>query len=63
MSMLNIYFRIMPFAVTPIEILLYWQSYPWPLGRVGCTAYTILSELVTYVSILTMIAFAFERYA
>ena len=62
-SMLNTYLRNIPFAVMPIEILLYWQSYPWPLGTVGCTAYTILAELVTYVSILTMIAFTFERYA
>ena len=36
--------------------------YSWPLGDFGCGIATLLSELVTYVSIVTMIMFSIERY-
>ena len=34
----------------------------WPLGDFGCGIATLLSELVTYVSIVTIIMFSIERY-
>ena len=45
----------------PMEILLIWRTYPWPFGAVGCKLVTVASELVTHVSIFTMIVFTFER--
>ena len=45
----------------PMEILLIWRAYPWPFGAVGCKLVTVASELVTHVSIFTMIVFTFER--
>ena len=48
-------------SVVPIEILLFWHHYPWPFGALGCALVGILSELVTYVSIITMISFTIER--
>lgn len=48
--------------VIPMEITLFWSNYPIPLGEWGCDMAIVTSELVTYVSILTMIAFTLERY-
>lgn len=48
--------------VIPMEILLIWRAYPWPFGDFGCKMLTVASELVTHVSIFTMIVFTFERY-
>ena len=47
--------------VMPIEIFLIWHQYPWPFGNIGCGFITLASELVTHVSIITMIAFTIER--
>ena len=44
-----------------MEIVLFWRNYPIPLGKLGCDLAIVISELVTYVSILTMIAFTIER--
>ena len=49
------------FSVLPMEIVLIWHSYPWYLGRAGCVVAVILGELVTYLSVGTMIAFTVER--
>jgi len=49
-------------CVMPMEILLIWRAYPWPFGDPGCKLVTVASELVTHVSIFTMIVFTFERY-
>ena len=49
-------------SVMPIEIFLIWHQYPWPFGNIGCGFITLASELVTHVSIITMIAFTIERY-
>ena len=46
----------------PMEVFLLWQKYPWPFGSLGCDFLTVISELVTHVSITTMIAFTIERY-
>ena len=48
-------------SVMPIEIFLIWHQYPWPFGNIGCGFITLASELVTNVSIITMIAFTIER--
>ena len=48
-------------VVIPMEITLFWQNYPIPFGQLGCDVAIVVSELVTYVSILTMIAFTIER--
>lgn len=45
-----------------MEIFLLWNQYPWPFGNFGCALFTLISELVTHVSIITMIAFTIERY-
>ena len=50
------------FAVMPVEAMLLWRAYPWPFGDLGCKLVTVASELVTHVSIFTMIVFTFERY-
>ena len=44
-----------------MEIVLIWHSYPWYLGKAGCVVAVILGELVTYLSVGTMIAFTVER--
>jgi hypothetical protein len=46
----------------PMEIFLIWNQYPWPFGELGCGFVTVTSELVTHVSIITMIAFTIERF-
>ena len=54
-------FSLILFLVLPMEIVLIWHSYPWYLGRTGCVVAVILGELVTYLSVGTMIAFTVER--
>ena len=44
-----------------MEIVLFWKNYPIPLGKLGCDIATVVSELMTYVSILTLIVFTIER--
>ena len=44
-----------------MEVTLFWRNYPIPFGDVGCNLAIVISELVTYVSILTMIGFTIER--
>ena len=47
--------------VTPIEMRMFYKSYPWQLGELGCKFASIICELVTHVLIITMIAFSLER--
>ena len=42
--------------------MLVWNQYPWKFGNIGCKFGRFVSELVTYVSIFTMITFTVERY-
>ena len=49
-------------SVVPLEVKMIYTVYPWPLGEVGCSFATIICELVTYASIVTMVAFSIERY-
>ena len=51
-----------PISVVPLEAVMIYKMYSWPLGDFGCGIATLLSELVTYVSIVTMIMFSIERY-
>ena len=51
-----------PISVVPLEAVMIYKMYSWPLGDFGCRIATFLSELVTYVSIVTMIMFSIERY-
>ena len=44
-----------------MEIILFWTKYPTPFGGSGCNIAIVVSELVGYLSILTMIAFTTER--
>jgi len=44
-----------------MEIMLYWRNYPILFGEIGCDLGMVISELVNYVSILTMIALTIER--
>ena len=52
----------LPISVVPLEAVMIYKMYSWPLGDFGCGIATLLSELVTYVSIVTMIMFSIERY-
>ena len=53
---------MIPISVVPLEAVMIFKMYSWPLGDFGCGIATLLSELVTYVSIVTMIMFSIERY-
>ena len=39
-----------------------WHQYPWNFGEVLCDAKTVTTEAITYVTILTIMAFTTERY-
>ena len=41
---------------------IYWQQYPWALGEVTCKARSLISEMTSYASVLTILAFSMERY-
>jgi len=64
-------FFLFSLAVADIAILLmgatfdlsvYWQQYPWVLGEPICKLRAFLSEMTSYCSVLTILAFSFERY-
>lgn len=46
----------------PNEMSVFWQQYPWPLGEPLCKFRAIVSEMVSYTSVLTIVAFSTERY-
>ena len=39
-----------------------WQTYPWQLGDAVCRLKGIILELTSYVSVMTILMFSFERY-
>lgn len=46
----------------PNELSLFWQQYPWALGVGLCKIRAYVSEMSSYVSVLTIVAFSMERY-
>ena len=38
-----------------------WHQYPWTLGEFACDAKIVITEAITYASILTIVAFTTER--
>ena len=45
----------------PMELYQTWVQYPWTLGDFACDAKSVLMEVMIYASILTIVAFSFER--
>ena len=45
----------------PLELHSIWVQYPWTLGDLACDAKIVLMEAIIYASILTIVAFSFER--
>lgn len=45
-----------------MEIILTWKPFPWLFGNIGCHFMVIGTEASAYISILTMMAFTFERF-
>ena len=50
-----------PRAGMPMELYQTWVQYPWTLGDFACDAKSVLMEVMIYASILTIVAFSFER--
>ncbi|KAG7198426.1 hypothetical protein KM043_005813 [Ampulex compressa] len=46
----------------PNELSVFWQQYPWKLGIGMCKIRAYVSEMSSYVSVLTIVAFSSERY-
>ncbi|XP_043466372.1 neuropeptides capa receptor-like [Leptopilina heterotoma] len=46
----------------PNEISVFWQQYPWVFGLTVCKIRAYVSEMSSYVSVLTIVAFSMERY-
>ncbi|XP_052777774.1 pyrokinin-1 receptor-like [Mya arenaria] len=46
----------------PPETYSIWSAYPWIFGKVFCVARTMMAEMSTNASILTITAFTIERY-
>ncbi|XP_008559875.1 neuropeptides capa receptor [Microplitis demolitor] len=46
----------------PNELSCIWQQYPWVLGVTLCKLRAYVSEMSSYVSVLTIVAFSMERY-
>ncbi|XP_012523767.2 neuropeptides capa receptor [Monomorium pharaonis] len=46
----------------PNELSVFWQQYPWALGTGLCKIRAYVSEMSSYVSVLTIMAFSMERY-
>ncbi|XP_015593512.1 neuropeptides capa receptor-like [Cephus cinctus] len=46
----------------PNEISVFWQQYPWIWGLKLCRLRAFVSEMSSYVSVLTIVAFSMERY-
>ncbi|XP_066600212.1 neuropeptides capa receptor-like [Prorops nasuta] len=46
----------------PNELNVVWQQYPWLLGIGLCKIRAFVSEMSSYVSVLTIVAFSLERY-
>ncbi|XP_074110611.1 neuropeptides capa receptor [Cotesia typhae] len=46
----------------PNELSCIWQQYPWVLGVTLCKLRAYVSEMSSYVSVLTIVAFSMERF-
>ncbi|XP_020282937.1 neuropeptides capa receptor-like [Pseudomyrmex gracilis] len=46
----------------PNELSVFWQQYPWMMGAELCKIRAYVSEMSSYVSVLTIMAFSIERY-
>ncbi|XP_012268179.2 neuropeptides capa receptor-like [Athalia rosae] len=46
----------------PNELSVFWQQYPWAFGLYLCKLRAFVSEMSSYVSVLTIVAFSMERY-
>ncbi|XP_039295162.1 neuropeptides capa receptor-like [Nilaparvata lugens] len=46
----------------PNDLSLYWQPYPWTYGLAVCKLRAVVSEMSSYTSVLTIVAFSMERY-
>ncbi|XP_033334211.2 neuropeptides capa receptor [Megalopta genalis] len=46
----------------PNELSVCWQQYPWALGLGFCKIRAYVSEMSSYVSVITIVAFSMERY-
>ncbi|KAF6216164.1 hypothetical protein GE061_000503 [Apolygus lucorum] len=46
----------------PNEVSMYWQQYPWAFGTPLCKLRALVSEMASYTSVLTIVAFSMERY-
>ncbi|XP_043283833.1 neuropeptides capa receptor-like [Venturia canescens] len=46
----------------PNELWVFWQQYPWEFGLTVCKGRAFISEMSSYVSVLTIVAFSLERY-
>ena len=46
----------------PIEIVITWIPHQWVLGPLACNLFAAVGEYSTYVSVMTMMSFTFERY-
>ena len=45
----------------PFELYQIWVQYPWTLGDFACDAKVVVTEAIICASILTIVAFSFER--
>ncbi|XP_067000362.2 neuropeptides capa receptor [Anabrus simplex] len=46
----------------PNDLSVFWQQYPWVLGETLCKFRAVVSEMMSYTSVLTIVAFSMERY-
>lgn len=49
-------------SALPVEVYQMWVQYPWPWGESACRLRAMMPELVTNVSVLTILAVSGERY-
>lgn len=49
-------------SALPLEVYQMWVQYPWPWGESACRLRAMMPEVVTYVSVLTILAVSGERY-
>lgn len=46
----------------PNDLKVYWEQYPWTLGVTLCKFRALVSEMSSYTSVLTIVAFSMERF-
>uniref|UniRef100_A0A1B6C172 G-protein coupled receptors family 1 profile domain-containing protein n=1 Tax=Clastoptera arizonana TaxID=38151 RepID=A0A1B6C172_9HEMI len=46
----------------PNDLSVYWEQYPWTFGDGICKCRALVSEMTSYTSVLTIVAFSMERY-